>query len=111
MSIVDWKPFDGEKECWDEMLISTGEGKFHQCFAWGEYRLKAGWEPLRLIAYDIDEVPKTLVQVLVRQKYGVVICWIPGINIPNLMYLDYNFRKCIIRIVNSHLVYCRINII
>lgn len=111
LKIISWSLFNLSEEHWDNYLTTKVRSGFHQSYAWGEYRRKCGWTPYRLMACDESKKPKALVQILLRRKFGIVICWIPGIHKNNIIYLDNKFKKYLKHIAKSPFIYTRINLL
>lgn len=106
--MVTWRQFSGTADEWDYQLRSL-DGGLYQTFGWGEVKhVSGGWQPLRLIGMREKSVV-AVASVLVRRRFGLVICWIPDglINSSNLF--DASFRKDLSSILQTNFFYCRIS--
>lgn len=68
-------------DAWDNLLRSFADAQIFQSHGWGEFKRRAGWRPLRLLASDTG-TPSTVIamaQVLVRAlPGGFRFAWVPG---------------------------------
>ena len=77
MSLV-FNKFTGNSENWDNYLNQFSNFSFSQTYDWGEFKKKCGWDVLRLIQYNHSNNIISLSQILYNNKFGLMICWIPG---------------------------------
>jgi hypothetical protein len=77
--MVNWKNFDQSPSEWDSFILRARDYNVFQSYAWGEYKRKFGWNPLRFIATNKAQVVVGMVQILVKElPFGFGIGWAPG---------------------------------
>ena len=94
---------------WDGHVASLS-GAFYQTYGWGEVRRVVGWQPLRLLARR-DGVVIVAASVLVKRKFGLAVCWIPGGPIGLSGVLDGEFRSALGSALGTKFFYCRISLL
>ncbi|QDC51233.1 peptidoglycan bridge formation glycyltransferase FemA/FemB family protein [Candidatus Methylopumilus universalis] len=107
--MVNWEKFQGPSFVWDD-YVSGFPGGFYQTYGWGEVRRVAGWLPMRILARRGAKVV-ALANILVKQKFGVAVCWIPGGPLGDAELLNSEFRKALRFLLGTSFFYCRINIL
>ena len=101
-----WQRYKGSPAFWDGQVRCLG-GSFYQSFGWGEMRRVNGWQPLRLFAKIGDSVVAAA-SVLVKRKFGVAVCWVPGGPAGSVLQLDHRFRQVLMKELATCFIYCRI---
>ena len=64
----DWKPYlepQGSKT-WNALLLEAADYTIFQSYEWGEYKSKAGWQPIRYISRDKSGSVTGMVQLLLK---------------------------------------------
>lgn len=107
--MVNWEQYLGLADEWDGYVAALS-GSFYQTYGWGEVRLVAGWEPLRLLARRSGQVV-AVASVLVKRKLGLAVCWVPGGPIGSIEVLDGKFRTALSRALKTKWFYCRISLL
>ena len=103
--MVKWQQFEGTSAEFDDHTARLGGG-IYQSFDWGEAKRSAGQYPLRMVAVEALKVV-AVTSVLVRQKYGITVCWIPGGSAGSLEYFGPMFRRTLMKLTGGFLHYCR----
>ena len=66
-------------EAWDDLLRGFEYAQIFQSHGWGEFKRRAGWQPLRLLARDAGAPATAMAQVLIRTlPGGFRFAWVPG---------------------------------
>jgi lipid II:glycine glycyltransferase (peptidoglycan interpeptide bridge formation enzyme) len=77
--MVTWTNFDQSPSEWDSFLLRARDYNVFQSYAWGEYKKKFGWNPLRFIATNNKAQIVGMVQILVKElPFGFGVGWAPG---------------------------------
>ena len=97
----------GTPQEWDSHVSKLG-GNFYQTFGWGEVKSSSGWMPLRMVARSSGQIT-ALASVLVKRRFLVGICWIPGGLIGPLCYFGQPFKHSLSALLGLKLIYCRCN--
>lgn len=103
-----WEQYRGLVDEWDGYVAALS-GAFYQTYGWGEVRRIAGWQPLRLLAH-LDGQVVAAASVLVKRKFGLAVCWVPGGPLGASDVLD-EFRPALGRALGTQLFYCRISLL
>ena len=106
----EWLLWDSSHSEWDLILTEIDDRVFYQSYSWGEVQRVKGWRPVRLYAKDQHGKIISAVQVLVKNKYFISICWIPGGFVGNLTSFDNGFRRMIKNTIGARFFYIRTNI-
>jgi hypothetical protein len=109
-SEMHWKLWQGGgQETWDSLLLKHSDFTIYQSYAWGEHRAKFGWQPLRLVLQEDNEI-KVMAQVLLRRfPLSIGLAWIPGGPIGKIESWGKHFQHAISQVTGLKFVYCRIN--
>lgn len=110
--MTNWRVVDENeaKTQWDRWLLMLEGAAIHQSYGWGLTKQQLGWQVLRLIACDENQIPVTLVQALVRRyRFGVALIWVPGGPAGAVKYCDDSFRKALLKASGARQIYCRFN--
>ncbi len=107
--MVTWEQYRGPAREWDGHVAALS-GTFYQTYGWGEVRRVVGWQPLRLLARR-DGVVIAAASVLVKRKFGLAVCWIPGGPIGRSGVLDSEFRSALGSALGNKFFYCRISLL
>ena len=107
--MVTWEQYSGSAEEWDGH-VETLSGGFYQTYGWGEVRRVAGWQPLRLLARR-DGLVIASASVLVKRKFGVAVCWVPGAPLGLSDVIDSKFLAALSSVLSTRLFYCRISLL
>jgi lipid II:glycine glycyltransferase (peptidoglycan interpeptide bridge formation enzyme) len=107
--MVTWEQYHGLPDEWDGHVAALS-GNFYQTFGWGEVRRVAGWQPLRLLALRGGQVIAAA-NVLVKRKFGLAVCWVPGGPLGTSELLNHEFRAALRRALGAKLFYCRISLL
>ncbi len=65
-----------ESERWDEFVAAAPNGHILQSWAWGQFKARYGWQPVRLALED-DGRFRAGAQVLLRSQFGVTLAYVP----------------------------------
>lgn len=77
--MVNWSNFNQSPSDWDSFLLQARDYNVFQSYAWGEYKKKFCWTPLRFIATNKAQGVVGMVQILVKKlPFGFGIGWAPG---------------------------------
>lgn len=77
--MLNWKLWDGTSDAWDQALLRAEDYTVFQSFAWGEYKKRANWLPLRYCCADKSGKILGMAQLLVKKlPLGMVFIWVPG---------------------------------
>lgn len=107
--VLSWQAWGGSADAWDGVLRRFPDYTVFQSYAWGEHKRCFGWQPLRLLAGDVDR-PMAMVQVLVkRYPPGVGMAWIPGGPLGEIDLWSERMRLAIRAAVGVRFLYCRIS--
>ena len=106
--MVKWQQFEGTGAEFDRHISRLGGG-IYQSFGWGEARRGAGQYPLRMVALRGSEIV-AITSVLVRQRYGISVCFVPGGPAGSLEHFGPVFRKALVKLTGGILHYCRLAI-
>jgi hypothetical protein len=107
--MVIWQQYLGPADDWDRYVAAL-MGSFYQTYGWGEVRRLRGWQPLRLLAYRGKQIIAAA-SVMVKTKFGLSVCWVPGGPIGALESLEFDFLPAVSRAVGTRLVYCRLSLL
>lgn len=107
--MVTWEQYWGQAREWDR-YASALSGGFYQTYEWGEVRRIAGWQPLPLVARRDGEVI-AVANVLVKRKFGITVCWVPGGPLGDSSAFDDEFRAALGNALGSKFFYCRISLL
>lgn len=107
--MVIWERFQGPADEWDG-YVAAFSGGFYQTHGWGEVRRVAGWQPLRVLARQSEQVV-AVASVLVKRKAGIAVCWVPGGPLGASELLDRKFRSALSSALQTKLCYCRISLL
>lgn len=106
--MVNWEQFIGSADEWDRQL-NLLNGGLYQTYGWGQFKsVSAGWESLRLIA-KCEKSIVAVASILVKRKFGIVICWVPDGPVSSVDLLNKKFFQDLVSILQAHFVYCRIS--
>lgn len=107
--MLNWQPWEGSAEAWDDQLRQFPDFTVFQCHAWGEHKRQFGWQPLRLKVSDGDHVV-ALAQVLAkRYPLGIGLAWVPGGPLGGTALWGDSFRQAIRSATGVRFLYCRIS--
>lgn len=107
--MVNWEQYVGRSKEWDGHVAALSGG-FYQTYGWAEVRRVAGWQPLRLLARRDGQVIAAA-SVLVKSKFGLAVCWVPGGPVGVNEVLDSEFRIALRNTLNAKFLYCRISML
>lgn len=107
--MVTWEQYLGSAAQWNGHVAALSGG-FYQTHGWGEVRRVAGWQPLRLLARRAGQVI-SVASVLVKRKFGLAVCWVPGGPLGANALLDREFRAALGRALGTKFFYCRISLL
>lgn len=65
-----------ESCAWDEFVSGAPNGNVLQSWAWGQFKLAHGWQPVRLALLDDDRI-QAAAQVLFRSVSGLSMAYVP----------------------------------
>lgn len=70
---------EGGRENWDSQLQSATDATVFQSYAWGEYKRRHGWVPIRCTGRDKSGKVVVMAQVLLKKMpLGIHAGWSPG---------------------------------
>lgn len=70
---------EGQSENWDGQLLSAADATVFQSYAWGEYKRRHGWVPVRCMGRDKSGKIVVMAQVLMKKMpLGIHVGWSPG---------------------------------
>ena len=107
--MVVWEKYCAEAIEWDRLVATLG-GSFYQTYHWGLVRSTANWLPLRLVAKRAGLII-AVASVLVKRKFGVAVCWIPGGPSGDLGALNVDFEKTLRQELRTNIFYCRLSLL
>lgn len=65
-----------ERDAWDQFVAAADNGHILQSWAWGEYKRRAGWKPIRLAVFREDRICAAA-QMLVRSVARLSLAYVP----------------------------------
>ena len=94
---------------WDAELKSFCAFGVDQLFAWGEYRRKFGWTPIRLICKSQSNETVAMVQALYRSyPMGIRLIWCGGGPVGQVENWPDGLGEALLKYSGGKLAYCRI---
>lgn len=70
---------EGQRDSWDSQLQSAADATVFQSCAWGEYKRRHGWNPVRCVGRDKSGKVVVMAQVLMKKMpLGIHVGWSPG---------------------------------
>ena len=105
------KIWQGSKEDWDNILISSNNLSIYQSYQWGEYSKSSKWKIYRLVAKISNEKNINLTILLKKLPLGIGIAWCQGINEIPRNIEKYSLQKAIKEALNINILYMRIKLL
>lgn len=101
---------DAESGRWDEFVAGAERGHMLQGWAWGEFKRRHGWRPVRLALFR-DERIVAGAQVLIRSLFGVSMAYVPRGPVPaaDAPHLDAALLDAIHRLARArHSIFLKV---
>lgn len=74
-----------QAECWDKNCSNLNLD-YRQYYFWGEFKQRFNWIVERI---ETDYSKKNIFQILIKKKWPIVLCYIPGLKIIDNNDLDF----------------------